>query len=141
MERFKLIPSAYLFWIRDKKILLLRRANTGFEDGNYGLPAGHAEAHESFTNAAIREINEEIGVHFLPEQLSVAHVMHRRGADERVDFFFTTSADGKPQNLEPEKCDDLNWFPLNNLPSNTIPYIRAAIENFQKGIFYSEFGW
>jgi hypothetical protein len=59
-----------------------------------------------------------------------------------MDFFFTTAKKGlKPKNIEPHKSDDVAWFPLTKLPVNTIPYIRAAIKNYGKHIFYSEFGW
>lgn len=141
-ERFKLIASVYLLFIKDGKILLLRRANTGYEDGNYGLVAGHLDAHESLTHAAIREAKEESGVDIVRNDLEVKTTMHRRQNDERVDFFFEVKKwTGEPVNTEPDKCDDLSWFHLDNLPSNTIPYIRQAIECYQKGIIYSEFGW
>jgi hypothetical protein len=68
--------------------------------------------------------------------------MHRIGNDERIDIFFTVDKwEGEPKNMEPKKCDDLGWFPLGDLPENTIPYIRQAIESIQKGITYSEHGW
>lgn len=46
-QRFKLILSVYLIFERDGKVLLLKRQNTGYEDGNYGLVAGHADGNES----------------------------------------------------------------------------------------------
>ena len=141
-ERFKLIASVYLLFVKDGKILLLRRANTGYEDGNYGLVAGHLDANESLTHAAIREAKEESGVDLESRNLAVKTTMHRRQDDERVDFFFEVRDwTGEPVNAEPEKCDDLSWFPLDQLPTNTIPYIKQAIDYYKKGIFYSEFGW
>lgn len=142
MNRFKMIASSYLLFIQDGKILLLRRFNTGYEDGKYSLPAGHVEDNESLTVAGEREFYEEIGVRIKPNDLHLVHVMHRKEDDIRMDFFFTTEVgDQTPINKEPEKCDDLRWFTLNKLPTNTIPYIRHAIECYQKNIFYSEFGW
>lgn len=142
MERFKMIASSYLLLIRDGKILLSRRFNTGYEDGNYSLPAGHIEDNESLTAGGAREIFEEIGMRVKPKDLELVHVMHRKENDIRMDFFFTAKTDIQmPVNKEPNKCDDLRWFPLTKLPANTIPYIRHAIECYQKNIFYSEFGW
>lgn len=142
MERFKMIASSYLILIRDGKILLSRRFNTGYEDGKYSLPAGHIEDNESLTQGAVREIIEEIGLTLAPPAFKLVHVMHRKHLDIRMDFFFTADIGNQtPVNKEPEKCDDLQWFPLTKLPVNTIPYIRHAIECYQKKIFYSEFGW
>ena len=45
------------------------------------------------------------------------------------------------KNNEPNKCDDLKWFDINNLPENTIPYIKEAINNYNKKIKFSLFGW
>lgn len=138
-NRFRLILSIYLILIKDGKVLLLRRANTGYEDGKYGLPSGHADGGETARAAACREALEEAGVKINPGDLKFAHAMHRLQNDERVDFFFTADKwEGEPANMEPEKCDDLNWFPLDNLPPNTIPYIKQAIEHSQSGVYYSE---
>jgi len=142
MERFKLIISIYLFLIKDNKILLLKRYKTGYEDGNYGLPAGHLEENESAVQALCREVKEEISIRLKPQRLKLVHVMHRKESDNRIDLFFITkSYQGIPINNEPNKCDDINWFPINHLPPNTIPYIKQAIENYFKNVFYSERGW
>jgi ADP-ribose pyrophosphatase YjhB (NUDIX family) len=141
-ERFKLVPSVYALFIKDGKILLLRRFQTGFEDGKYGLVAGHADGEESMRDAMIRETFEEAGVKIKPENLEFALTMHRLGADERVDFFFVVKDwEGKIKNVEPEKCDDLSWFDLDKLPENIIPYIQKAIECYLGGQKYCEFGW
>ncbi len=137
-----MIASSYLMLVRDRKILLSRRYQTGYEDGKYSLPAGHVEDGESLMDCMAREVVEEIGVILAPQAFSLVHVMHQKHLDIRMDFFFVADVgDQKPVIREPEKCDDLRWFPLNNLPANTIPYIRHAIECYQKKIFYSEFGW
>jgi 8-oxo-dGTP diphosphatase len=141
MRSFFLV-AVHLFFLKDDQILLLRRFNTGYEDGNYSVVAGHVDAGETVTQAAVREAAEEAGVVLQPENLQVVHVMNRKSNDERVDFFVVVKAwDGEIQNTEPEKCDDLSWFALAALPANMIPYVRFAIENHQKGILYSEFGW
>src|SRR3990167_3802399 len=110
-EKFKIIPSVYLILIKDNKILLLRRFNTGFEDGNYSLPAGHLNGGEKATDAMVREAKEETGISVSAGDLKIVHVMHRIGADERVNFFFSaTRWTGEPAIQEFDKCDDLQWF-------------------------------
>jgi 8-oxo-dGTP diphosphatase len=140
---YKFVAAVHLFLIKDGKILLLRRKNTGYEDGNYSVPAGHIEANEPATVAMTRESQEETGIIIKPEALEAVHIMHRKADDqERIDFFFTTKTwVGEPTITEPDKCDDLSWFNLDNLPENIIPYIKTALENYKKGLIYSEFGW
>lgn len=142
MQRSKFVVSLYLLLIRDNKILLLRRANTGYEDGKYGLPSGHLEEHETLRQGIAREAREEIGVHIKPQDLHIVHTLHRKEHDERVDFFFVASdVEGEAINCEPEKCDHLEWFPLNNLPENTIGYIKRVIDSYLNNEKYAEIGW
>ncbi len=142
-ERFKLIPSVYAIFIRDQKILLLRRYQTGFEDGNYGLPAGHADGEETMREALVREVSEEVGARVNVKDLNLTLTMHRWCGDhERIDLFFMVKKwRGEIKNMELDKCDDLSWFQLNQLPKNTIPYIWTAIDCYLKGEKYCEFGW
>jgi len=142
-ERFKIIPTVYLILIKDNKILLSRRYNTGFHDGEYSLPAGHLDGNETLKEALIREAKEEIDVDLDPTDLKLIHVMHRKEpTEERVNFFFVAGKwKNEPKIMEPHKCDDLNWFSFNNLPDNIIPYIKQAINCVKNNVFYSEFGW
>lgn len=142
MERFKQITSIYLILIKDNKILFLRRKNTGYEDGKYCLPSGHLEENESIREGLKREVKEEIDIDLDTNDLTLVHTMHRKENDTRVDFFFTiTKYNGEPVNKEPNKCDDVAWFPINNLPQNIIPYMKKAIENALRKNIYSESGW
>jgi 8-oxo-dGTP diphosphatase len=140
---FPYVGSVYMFLIRDNKILLLRRFQTGFEDGKYGVPAGHMDGNETAREGCAREIREEIGVTVKPEDLHVVHVMHRKGSqDERIDFFMTTDVyTGEIKNCEPHKCDDLTWSPLDALPQDMVEYVRVAINHYRAGTLYSEYGW
>lgn len=145
-DRHKIVPASYLVLIKDGKVLLLRRFNTGYEDGNYSMIAGHVDQGESFLQCIVREAEEEAGIKVKFGDLKVAHVMQRitseKENNERVDMFFVADKwEGTIENKEPNKCDDVSWHSLDNLPSNTIPYIRQALECINKKIFYSEFGW
>lgn len=141
-ERFKIIPAVHLFLIHEGKVLLLRRFNTGFQDGNYSVPAGHIDDGESAIETMIRETKEEAGITLDKEGIKMSHVMHRKSDAIRVDFFFTaTSWTGEPSIQEPDKCDELAWYPLDNLPENVIPYVKSALDNTLAGVVYSEFGW
>jgi len=133
--------AVHLLFFRDDCVLLLRRFNTGWEDGKYNVPAGHVEAGESVTEATVREAHEEIGIRLKSEVVEVVHVMHRKAEEERIDFFLVKEWTGNIANQEPHKCDDLTWYSLASLPSNVIPYVRQGLENYQNGILFSECGW
>jgi len=53
----------------------------------------------------------------------------------------TNTYAGEIKNCEPHKCDDLDWFDLDNLPENVVDYVKVAIEHYKNNTFYSEFGW
>lgn len=140
--RAKFPVTVHLLFFRENQVLLLRRFNTGFEDGNYSVPAGHLDGGETVRMAAVREAQEEIGVHIDVENVAFASVMQRRSDDERVDFFVRIKAwQGEPVNAEPDKCDDLCWYDLDALPENTIPYVKRAIQNYIQAVPFEEFGW
>jgi 8-oxo-dGTP diphosphatase len=134
--------TVHLFFFRENEILLLRRCNTGFADGMYSVPAGHLDGGETVIAAAAREAREEIGVRLEADCIHFSQVMHRKDGDERVDFFVHVSAwHGEPVNAEPEKCDEICWVGMDDLPENTITYIRKALHNHRHGIKFDEFGW
>lgn len=141
-QYFKFVVAVHLFLIKDGQILLLRRFKTGYEDGNYSVPAGHVDGNEKVTQAMIREALEETGIIVQEENLRMIHTMHRKSDEERIDFFFEAAQwKGEPKIMEPDKCDELRWFPIDRLPDNMIPYVKTAIENYQTKIVFSEFGW
>lgn len=90
----------------------------------------------------IREAKEEAGIEITQSNLKFTSVMHRKSDEERIDFFFTTDSwEGEIRNMEPNKCDDLSWFQLDNLPYNIILYVRKAIESYLSNIKFDTFGW
>ena len=132
--------TVHLFFIRENQILLLRRFNTGFRDGEYSVPAGHLDGGETVLEAAVREAKEETGVDIPIEAVTFSTVMHRIEGEERVDFFFQVHTwRGEPFNAEPEKCDDLRWFDLDQLPENTITYVMQAFENHINAVRFDEY--
>jgi 8-oxo-dGTP diphosphatase len=141
-RRFKALVAVHLFLLRPGQTLLARRYNTGFEDGSYSVIAGHLDGAEPVTHAMVREASEEAGITIREEDLRLVHVMHRRSDDEWIDLFFTTASwEGEPAIKEADKCDDLRWFPLSDLPENMVPYVRSALERVQEGAAFSQFGW
>jgi len=140
-----MLVAVYLVLLKNDQVLMLLRQNTGYMDGKYGLIAGHVEKGERITTSLCREAHEEAGIKIYPEQLEFIHAMQRVSADDSVyiDFFFKTDVwENNIKNHEPNKCLELRWFSLKELPNNTVPYIREVLQNHisHSGTF-SENGW
>jgi len=94
-------------------------------------------------DAAAREAKEEVDVNIEPSDMTFSTVMHRMEGDqedERVDFFVHVHHwQGEPFNAEPDKCDDLRWVDIDQLPANLVPYVRQALRNHLAGIPFDEF--
>lgn len=134
--------NVYLILKQGDKILLHLRKNTGYCDGMWSLVAGHVENDESATAAMLRETYEEIGLKLSSDQIKVAHVMHRKTNRLNVDIFFDCPLwEGIIKNCEPEKCERLEFFSLENLPTNIVGYNAIALQSIIDGNFYSEEGW
>lgn len=140
-KRFLFFVAVHAFFIKDGQVALLKRKNTGYRDGYYGVPAGHVDGGETIAAAMSREVFEEVGITIAAESLQPVHVMHRivSQTEERIDYFYSIDAwKGQLQNTEPDKCDELGWYPLNVLPENTIPYVKKALAKTLNNEFFSE---
>lgn len=140
--RFSMPCAVHVFLRRDDEVLLLRRANTGYEDGKYSVIAGHLDGNEEVLAAAVRETMEEAGIELTSEHTRVVGVMHRKADDERIDFFVEAwQWRGEVTNAEAHKCAGLDWYRLDELPTDVIPYVRQALENYRDGTWFDSFGW
>ena len=135
-ERLKLKIAVYAVLIQDDKVLLTRRFGTGWQDGNYSLPAGHLEENETLVEAVAREAKEEIGVDLDVDSIRLVHTMHRQ--HRYIDFFFTADWKGDPQNLELDKCDDIRWFAFDSFPNNMVPSVRYGLNATHANQIFSE---
>ena len=147
-KRFKLKVGLFLFLIQENKILLLRRYRTGIEDGMYVVPMGGHDGKTTVIETLIREVEEETAMRLHEKEVTLCHVMHRRHpmpqdlTFEQIDLFFKAETyEGVIENMEPDKCDELEFFPLDQLPSKTSPFIRQAILCMQHNQPFSTFGW
>jgi len=145
-ERFRTAIAAYLVLRDGDKVLLSKRANTGWMDGMYSMVSGHIEADETPVQALIREAREEAGIEVRPEDLKMIHISMRQRASKDdnayVDFYLEcTRWQGEIRNMEPEKCAGLEWFPLSQLPDNIIPVYMQVFAAIARGEMYSEDGW
>jgi 8-oxo-dGTP diphosphatase len=145
-NRFQLVPGVALILKKDNQILLHKRKNTGYADDQWAYFGGGVDGNETIRQAAIREAKEEAGIIIQEEDIDVVHVKHAKHKakstypEEYLIFYLeATIWNGTPQIMEPEKCDEIKWFDLDNLPENLLSkHILALIKD---GKIYSEQGW
>ena len=84
------------------------------------LPGGHLEMNESWSDCAIREVQEEMGI--LLSQVEFLHVTNDIMIDEEKHYItifmighYDTTLLGPPMNCEPEKCDGWELYTLPQL--------------------------
>ena len=142
-EAHRPYSASYLVVQKDQKVLLMERKNTGFADGMYSLVAGHVDRGENYRQAMIREAREEIGIELSEDDLETVTVMHRRSEGRiYVDIFFRNKKwSGDVENREPEKCSELSWFEIGDLPENTVYYVEKVLKDLNTGMNYKELGW
>lgn len=144
-ERFRLSVSVFVIVLDKGRVLLLRRAHTGWQDGCYSLPAGSVDGDEPLDHAAARELHEETGLLTAPSTLRLAHLLHcHRGdrGDEWLGAFFVAERwTGDPVLIEVDKHDAIGWFALDNLPEPTIGYTRQGLRFSIEGRTFSTFDW
>ncbi len=138
-------PSfALLFLLNlNHEILLLKRTNTPFCNQCYCLPGSEIETHETARQTISKEAQNILGITIQQSDLNFVHVMHRKCNDPEffACIFKPLSWQGVPTLTSKEKYDELQWFPLDSLPSNMVPAHRYAIEQITHHKKYSEHGW
>jgi 8-oxo-dGTP pyrophosphatase MutT (NUDIX family) len=90
----------------------------------------------------VREALEEVGVSIEPTDLQPVHVRYRLPHDatgDRVDVFFHCCTwRGDVCNAEPDKCSEIAWHPIDDLPTHVIPYVAEVLRAITAGQVYSE---
>ena len=124
------------------RVLMGQRQNTGWADGQLGLPSGHLEFGESATAGMAREADEEAGVLVKTDNLRLVHLLHQHTTSGRVALFFeATDWSGEIANREPDKCAGWTFVDPSNPPAEIVPYIAHALRHIDAGTVYSERGW
>jgi 8-oxo-dGTP diphosphatase len=138
------------------EVLLGRRRNTSYGDGQYSFPAGHQEQFETLPQTLCRELKEELGASLvftaLAHRQPVLHIEHLKDYGQSAanrfhhyhEYYFMVPPIilGSFKNNEPDKCDDLRYFPVQQLPENFLPLSRFALNHVLAGQGpEARFGW
>lgn len=142
-ERYSCKVAVFLILTRkvngNTEVLLQRRFNTGYMDGKYDTAcSGHLEAGESLSMAIIREAKEELGIQVNEDDLKFVALIHPYEDGYLNVFFKADTYTGTPKIMEESKCDDLQWFEVNNLPKDTVELYSKVMKNMDKEPFYDD---
>lgn len=112
-------------------VLLQKRKGSKLWPGYYALPAGHIDEGENQYDALVREAKEELDIEIDPKDIEKSYVILRRNFFEidgkklepYIDYYFEISKyQGIPRIAELDKCDELIWADINNLPEPFVNY-------------------
>ncbi len=98
-------------------ILLGKRKGVAGQ-GKYYLPGGHIKMNESIQEACRREVLEECGVHVTVG--TCLWIEENYKGPHHITFYYQVTLEHKTDeivNVEPEKCEGWNWYPLDNPPA------------------------
>lgn len=141
MGKENFLSAIYLIIKNDEgKILLQRRQGSKLWPGFLALPAGHVDEGENVYDAAIREAKEELSITITKKDIIDSFVVNRRNKSLAPYFdvyFEIASYEGKIKINEPEKCSELKWVDIDNLPSDMVDFEIEAIKNRQRNIMFS----
>lgn len=128
------IGLGILIFNTHKQILLGKRKNA-HGASSWAPPGGHLEFGESFEECAIREVLEETGLIIeKPSFLAVTNDIFKVEAKHYVSIFMKAYLvdDQVPQNLEPHKTENWQWFHLEELPE----HLFFSLEQLFSGLAY-----
>lgn len=148
-ERYKTCSSVEMLIERENngktEVLLQLRKNKDWMNDFWDFSAtGHIEEGETVTESAIRETKEELCIDINKNNIEFVSVNHNNFGEFGVYYCFclkVKSYNGEIKIGEPDKCAELKWFDIENLPDNIISVRKSALEDYRKGIIYNEIGW
>ena len=141
-KRYSVILTVSLMLEKDGKLLMMKRKNTGYMDNMYGFVGGHVEEGETLKDAMVRETKEEAGIYVDAKDLTFVCAVRGPQESNYINLFFRTEKyKGTPDIMEPQKCESLEWFDMDNIPENTIEAEKRAIYNLKHNIVLDEYGF
>lgn len=146
-ERYKAYSAVFPIIMKEEKgkkyVLLHRRQNTGYMDGKCDVAgSGHIEENETAEDAVIRESREETGITVNRDAVRFALISHKAGLDGAKTYFdlyfFIGKYEGTPQIREPDKCSEMRWWDVDELPCDMIEERKEELLMALRGEHYTE---
>lgn len=138
MAKFEVSLKARLILQNHGRLLLLKQTKPN--GGNYSLVGGTIEQKEYAARTLIRESWEEAGIKLEKSDLELVHVLHKRSPKEHriVLYFRAYHYKGLPESKELKKFENVEWWPLKELPKNLTATVRYVLKAYNAGQLYSD---
>lgn len=107
-----------VYILNEKNQILLMKRASDHGHGTWCPPGGHVEFGESFFDCAKREAKEESDLDILEtEIIGTTNDIHLDEQKHYVTLHVKALKwAGTPKIMEPDKCVEIGWFDLDNLP-------------------------
>lgn len=119
----------------DGRIFLARRGpKAKNEQGLWEFPGGSVEFGETLTEALRREMQEEYGIQVsVGELVDVAdHILHEEHQHWVSPTFICQIVSGEPSIREPEKCTEIGWFEVDQMPRDLTQITKLNLEHYRQ---------
>lgn len=122
-----MVRTARAIIINDGKVLLFfrKRIKNGIENVYYSLPGGHLEEGESFEDAVIREVKEEMNIDV--RIIDYVGMNNISDCEEKIYHCEIISGDIKFGGEELERCSDSNYYEI----------MWVSIDKLDKDMFWN----
>ena len=141
MSREEFLSAIYMIIKNEKgEILFQRRCGSKLWPDFLGLPAGHVDKGEDVYQALVREAREELNIDINVKNIEDTFVVNRinKNLKPYYDVYFVIkNYKGIIKINEPNKCQELKWVLLDNMPEDVIEFEKIALDNYEKGIKFS----
>jgi 8-oxo-dGTP diphosphatase len=123
------------FILNEKRQVLMMKRNENCQNsaGHWTIPGGTVEFNKRVEDAVVREIKEEIGLDIeVIKLISVTNdIIKQEGQHWFASQFLCKIIGGELQNMEPHKCDSLEWFDLDSVPEKLTLTTQKALQTYR----------
>lgn len=120
----------------ERRVFLAKRGSEARNERHkWEFPGGSVEFGETLEEALVREVKEEYD--FSIEVLELLDVVNHLLPEERQHWvsptFLCRYKSGTPRIMEPHKCDDIGWYPLDEIPERELTTAsQKSLESWRK---------